>query len=46
MAVKGVRITIQLPGDLYDWLEPLIAKREASQYIVGLLVKARKEATK
>ena len=46
MATPSVRMTIQLPADLYEWLEPLIAKRAASQFIVSLLVKARKEAAK
>ena len=46
MATPSVRMTIQLPADLYEWLEPLVAKRAASQYIVGLLEKAREEAAK
>ena len=41
MATPSVRMTIQIPSDLYEWLAPLIAKRAASQFIVELLEKAR-----
>ena len=41
MATPSVRMTIQIPADLYDWLEPLIQQRRASQFIVELLERER-----
>ena len=46
MATPSVRMTIQIPADLYEWLAPLIQQRRASQFIVELLEKAREEAAK
>ncbi len=46
MATPGVKFTLNIPAELYEWLEPLIAKRAASQYIVALLEKAREEQAK
>ncbi len=46
MATPGVKFTLNIPAELYLWLESQIERGERSQYIVALLVKARDEAAK
>ncbi len=46
MATPGVKFTLNIPAELYEWLETQVSRGQRSQFIVALLEKAREEAAK